>query len=225
MYLFSKCNCCFFLLLGVNICVTWTVALEANRACGACATGALSPGRCHPHLSAHASPPRASVGHGGGLPPWATLVRLIRHVGGVPAAPLGARLHPDPAVWPAVCPLHLVSWPGLLHRCGGRVLLCIRHRLGTRTHTHMVRFITEDESVFYEMLLSASQKHSILWPQPSCCVILPASTLASPVQLLRAVWTHQSRTDSLVILKKHLCHDGVFVFLWVRLELKLKSQV
>ena len=135
MYLFFKCYCCFFLLLGVNICVTWTVALEANRACGACATGALSPGGCHPHLSTHASPPRASVGHGGGLPPRAALVRLIRHVGGVPAAPLGARLHPDPAVWPAVCPLHLVSWPGLLHRCGGRVLLCICHRLRTRTHT------------------------------------------------------------------------------------------
>ncbi len=115
---------------------TWAVGLEAYGARRACATGAFSSGGRHPHLSAHASPPRARVGHGGGLPPRAALVRLVRDVRGVPAAPLGARLHPDPAVWPAVWPLHLVSWPGLVHRCGGWVLLCIRHRLGTHTHTH-----------------------------------------------------------------------------------------
>lgn len=135
-------------LLVVDLCITWAVGLEANGACRACATGAFSSGGRHPHLSAHASPPRARVGHGGGLPPRAAFVGLIRDVRGVPAAPLGAWLHPDPAVWPAVWPLHLVSWPGLVHRCGGRVLLCIRHRLGTHTHTQHVRFITAEESVF-----------------------------------------------------------------------------
>lgn len=121
-----------------DVCVTWTVCLEADRARGACATGAFSPGGRHPDLSAHASPPRARVRHGRGLPPRAALVRLIRHVGGVPAAPLGTRLHPDPAVRPAVWPLHLVAWPGLMRGCGGRVLLCIGHRLGTHSMSDLL---------------------------------------------------------------------------------------
>lgn len=71
------------------------MGLEAG---GACATAAFRAGGRHPHLSAHASPPRAGVGRGGGLPARAALVGLVRDVGGVPAAPLGARLHPDPTV-------------------------------------------------------------------------------------------------------------------------------
>lgn len=162
----------FILLLVEHDFVTWTVSLQANGARGACTTGAFSPGWCHPDLSAHASPPRARMWHGGGLPPRAALVGLIRHVRGVSAAPLWGWLPPDPAIWATVWPLHFISWPGLMHRCG--VFLCIGHRLETHTHTHHVRFIIAEKSVFYEPLPSASKKHSILWPQPSCCVILPA---------------------------------------------------
>lgn len=62
------------------------------------------------------------------------------------------------------------------------------------THTHTHRFITAEESVFYETLPSGSKKCSGLRPQPSCWVILPASTPPSPGQLVRKLLDHIRRS-------------------------------
>lgn len=168
-----------FLLSVLDDHVTWTVGLVAHWTSGACATSAFSPGWRHPHLSAHASPPRASVGHGGSLSSWATLVWLIRNVGGVPTTPPGTCFHPNPAVWTSVWPLDLVSRPSLVCRCWGWVLLCIRYRLGR--HTKIVRFTAVVENV--------ALKSPLLWPKPSYWLKLPAFTPSSPpVQLSENIW-------------------------------------
>lgn len=172
-------NDLFFLLSVLDDHVTWTVGLVAHWTSGACATSAFSPGWRHPHLSAHASPPRASVGHGGSLSSWATLVWLIRNVGGVPTTPPGTCFHPNPAVWTSVWPLDLVSRPSLVCRCWGWVLLCISYRLGR--HTKIVRFTAVVENV--------ALKSPLLWPKPSYWLKLPAFTPSSPpVQLSENIW-------------------------------------
>lgn len=200
----------FFLSSVLDDHVTWTVGLVAHWTSGACATGAFSPGWCHPHLSAHASPPGSSVGQGGSLSSWATLVWLIRNVGGVPTAPPGTRFHPDPAVWTSVWPLDLVSRPSLVCRCWGWVLLCIRYRLGR--HTKIVRFTEVVENVVL--------KSPLLWPKPSCWLKLPAFTPSSPpVQLSENIgaWVDSSISSTnswnTAYTLFYLCFVKQFMFL------------